>query len=229
MIYAYLLCIFIVLLGIMSSGAFRRLAKSATATAFTRNNLHARPSTAAAAAAASVNLNRHTSLAKVGTTRGSRAMRLATALYALSASSTTAAPAVAPVEYFRKDYKPLPYSTEEIYMDFHLGLAESTLTTKNAIKRSSIAVEDLVFNGEDTLDLVDIKVNDKQLTSDEYIILPDGDLQISANALPKGTDFMVETTVKLQPNKNLALSGLYASSGVFRVPLLLFTLSHTHT
>ena len=45
--------------------------------------------------------------------------------------------------------------------------------------------------------------------------MPDGDLKISADAIPMTADsFEVETTVRLQPMKNLALSGLYASSGM---------------
>ena len=58
-----------------------------------------------------------------------------------------------------------------------------------------------------------VKVDERQLTKDDYLILPDGNLKISASVLPKSTDFVIETTVRLQPAKNLALSGLYASSG----------------
>ena len=60
---------------------------------------------------------------------------------------------------------------------------------------------------------MNVKVDERQLTKDDYLILPDGNLKISASVLPKNTDFVIETTVRLQPEKNLALSGLYASSG----------------
>ena len=77
-------------------------------------------------------------------------------------------------------------------------------------------IDTYIFNvhtGEDTLDLQNVRVDDRQLTEDEYSILPDGSLRISADTLPKNADFVIETTVRLQPEKNLALSGLYASNG----------------
>ena len=48
----------------------------------------------------------------------------------------------------------------------------------------------------------------------DYEILPDGNLKISASAIPQSVEFEIETIVKLSPEKNLALSGLYASNGM---------------
>lgn len=153
MIYAYLLTVLFVVVGIMSSNAFRKLIRSTpSSTVFRRNTVFA---TLTARSIRGLSTSR-LPLSKMwnfpiftgSMPRGNRAIKLAAALYALSASTTTsAAPAVAPVEYFRKDYKPLPYSTDEIHMDFKLGLEESTLTTKNMIKRTSMTVEDLTFDG----------------------------------------------------------------------------------
>ena len=157
MIYAYLLSVILIIVGIMNSDAFRKLVRSAPSSTifFHRTNsifATTTPKSIRRLSTSGLSLSKMRNV-PIGTTSkafGNRAFRLATALCALSASTTSAAPAVAPVEYFRKDYKPLPYSTDEIHMDFKLGLAESTLTTKNMIKRTSMTVEDLTFDGEHT-------------------------------------------------------------------------------
>ena len=79
------------------------------------------------------------------------------------ASMTSSSPINTPVEYFRLDYKPLPYKVPEIFLDFKLGLSESIVTTKSKIQRVSSEVEDLFLNGEDTLELLDIKIGDKKV------------------------------------------------------------------
>ena len=159
MIYAYLFCVFLIVIGIMSSGAFRKISRSTVHSPIYRR-MGTITSTNPAALSATVAVK---SARCWGTTRlplsnpsytyvGTRAVKLATALCMLSSISTaSAAPAVAPVEYFRKDYKPLPYSTDEIHMDFKLGLVESTLTTRNMVRRNLKdleTMEDLTFDGK---------------------------------------------------------------------------------
>ena len=92
---------------------------------------------------------------------GAKMLTMSMALAAFS--MTSAAPAVTPVEYFRKDYSPLPYTTTDIYMDFQLGLEESEVTTRSTIRRTQGVKEDLRFDGEDNLDLLELKINGELL------------------------------------------------------------------
>jgi aminopeptidase N len=144
---------------------------------------------------------------------GTRALSFALAALSTSASAPVTV-TTKPVEYFRKDYKPLPFKAPEIYMDLKLGLSDTTVTTKTTIERVASAGEDLVFNGEETLELLGVRVGGAELTKDMYTVLPDGSLKIFAAHLPSSSKFEIETTVRLNPEKNLALSGLYASSGM---------------
>jgi len=72
---------------------------------------------------------------------------------------------------------------------------------------------DLELDGEDLL-LMSVKINGKALSEEAYSV-SEGKLKIFAASLPTDAKktFELETTVKLSPEKNLALSGLYTSGG----------------
>ena len=148
--------------------------------------------------------------------------------------------ATAPIEYHRLDYTPSDFFIPEIFLSFVLDASDTLVTATSQVTRSvspASAGADLVLDGED-LDLVGVKVrisNVKQcLTRGGYLTLThaypapcqvagaalaqsayayaDGKLRIKSAALPAGpAAFELETSVRVRPDKNLALSGLYQS------------------
>lgn len=103
-----------------------------------------------------------------------RPSKIFTFTLASLSSLATAAITTPPVEYFRSDYKPLPYKVPNVFMDFKLGLSESFVTTRSKIQRVSATVEDLNFDGEDTIELIEIKIGDKKVLYQKlYLFLYD--------------------------------------------------------
>lgn len=117
-------------------------------------------------------------------------------------------PITKPTEYFRLDYKPSNFLIPEIHLRFQLDESNTIVTTKSTIV-PQLTATDLVLHGED-LELMEVKVNDKVLSADQFTATK-AELTIVASAIPTGS-FELETTVRLHPDKNLALSGLYKSS-----------------
>lgn len=142
-----------------------------------------------------------------------------TALAAMSSSTATTAGVTAtatpaaPREFFRKDYQPSAFQIPEIFLSFQLGAAETHVTATSSIVPAPLptsgAAPDLVLDGEDSIELLEVKINGAALLAAQYS-LQEGKLCIPAGSLPAGP-FTLETRSRLQPNKNLALSGLYSS------------------
>lgn len=121
-----------------------------------------------------------------------------------------AEPAV--VEHFRKDYRQPPYTVRKVDLNFHLDESETLVTATNTIFPTGRAGEDLVLDGEE-VNLVDVYVDGRKLGGSDYKIVGDK-LTIFGSVLgtvdsTKG--FELKTVVKISPEKNLALSGLYKS------------------
>eukprot|EP00981_Chlorochromonas_danica_P002712 scaffold537_cov180-Ochromonas_danica.AAC.17 len=126
-----------------------------------------------------------------------------------------------PVEHFRKDYKPSPYTIKDIFLDFDLDESVTTVCAKSQVYLSEgERGADLVLNGEE-LTLVSLAINSQPLTSADYQYVED-QLTISGSAIERlvggggggggSVSFELETVVTIHPDKNLALSGLYKSS-----------------
>jgi hypothetical protein len=136
------------------------------------------------------------------------------ALAAFASTSAVAASAgitPVPVETFRSDYKPSDFYVSDIYLSFKLDTDESIVTTKSQMTRSISPASkdaDLVLDGED-LDLIHVRVSGKTIAPELYKYA-DGKLRIPSSVLPDSA-FELETAVRLRPDQNLALSGLYKS------------------
>ena len=117
----------------------------------------------------------------------------------------------APVEIFRSDCKPSDFYVSDTYMSFQLDTHESIVTTTSQMTRSISPASkgaDLILDGED-LDLIDVKIAGV-LIAPEIYKYEDGKLRIPSTALPSDI-FELQTSVRLKPDQNLALSGLYKS------------------
>jgi len=102
-------------------------------------------------------------------------------------------------------------SSTELHVDLNEdeSLVTSTLAfTKNPASKSEAT--DLVLNGSANLDTRVIKIDGRELLSNEYQV--DGDF-LTLFSVPKS--FSLETKVALKPQENTALEGLYKSGDMF--------------
>jgi aminopeptidase N len=111
------------------------------------------------------------------------------------------------------EYRVPPYliSTTELQVDLNedVSYVTSTLTiTKNPESKSDS--HDLVLNGSVDLDTQTIKIDGRELLSNEYAI--EGD-QLTLFSVPPS--FELETNVALKPQENTALEGLYKSGDMY--------------
>ncbi|MBT5670508.1 MAG: aminopeptidase N, partial [Betaproteobacteria bacterium] len=105
-----------------------------------------------------------------------------------------------------KDYKPsafeIPKVDLEVLIEKNFTEVHAKLTVNKVNKTAS---PDMVLDGED-LELLEIKINDRILAASEYLW--------SGNSLILKSvedSFILETTVRIYPEKNTQLMGLYAS------------------
>jgi aminopeptidase N len=114
-----------------------------------------------------------------------------------------------PIENFRSDYKPCGFSIPEVSLSFELDEAETIVFSRTVFKPDAGNTDDLVLHGED-LELLEIKVNGQVLSENSYKV-DSQSLRIARSALPETASFTLESKVRVHPDKNFALSGLYKS------------------
>ncbi|MFZ3223547.1 MAG: aminopeptidase N, partial [Rugosibacter sp.] len=108
---------------------------------------------------------------------------------------------------YLKDYTPPAWWIDTV--DLHVAIQEgyAEVRAKLSCRRNlQVAGGEFVLNGE-ALDLQKVGVDDTALDASQYT-LTDGALTIQA-ALPD--NFVLETVVRILPDKNTQLSGLYRS------------------
>ena len=105
-----------------------------------------------------------------------------------------------------KDYKPsafeIPKVELEVFIEKNFTEVHAKLTVNKVNKTAS---RDMVLDGED-LELLEIKINDRILATSEYL-WSDNSLILKSVE----DSFILETTVRIYPEKNTQLMGLYAS------------------
>lgn len=154
-------------------------------------------------------------------------------------STAAVAEKAAPVEKFRKDYTPFPYTVESVRLDFDVREEETLVTSKLSLSRGAVASAGtpLELHGEregpkdspagahvrrrrahnpaspvagEELSLKSLILDDKALTLGSDYELTDEGLTIFS---PPDGAFTLTSTVSILPASNTKLSGLYQSSG----------------
>ncbi len=142
------------------------------------------------------------------TTRGgSTDTNTNTALNSAVAADTDTA---APVEVFRKDYKPLTNIITKISMDFDIRDGKTTVVSKMDVEvnPNGPGAGDLVLDGDETcVDLMKLSFDGKDLTEGSDYELSPGKLVIKKSALGESGSGLLETTVEIVPEENTQLSG----------------------
>ncbi len=105
---------------------------------------------------------------------------------------------------YRKDYTPPAYAIDTIDLEFTLGENETTVYAKSHIIQKQKAP--LILMGRE-LELLDIKINSQSVkyTQDKETLTIEN----------TPTDFILEITTKIHPEKNTTLEGLYKVKNLF--------------
>jgi aminopeptidase N len=125
-----------------------------------------------------------------------------------------------PVKHYRSDYTPPAFEVESLFLDFRLGEEGTDVLSEIKLRRNGPSVvgdslSDLVLDGEE-LELRELSLNETALDSSAYEV-SDSTLTLPASLLPSSADetFQLNMTVRMHPETNTALMGLYKSSGNF--------------
>ena len=150
-------------------------------------------------------------------TRGGSSSSVATTTStALNSAVAATEEAAAPVEIFRKDYKPLEHIVSKVNMDFKISDGQTTVTTELFIEANpnveEMTNEPLVLDGDETcVKLLSLEVDGKPLKEGEDYTLEPGKL-ILKNPV---SGSKLTTVVEIVPEDNTQLSGLYKSGPMY--------------
>ncbi|MGA1859063.1 aminopeptidase N [Azospirillum sp. 11R-A] len=112
-----------------------------------------------------------------------------------------------------QDYRPPAHLIDTVDLFVDLGEDVTTVRAVLAIRRNpdrpEAATEPLSLDGQ-RLDLVSVALDGRTLGPDEYTVTPDHLIVLEVPA-----SYTLETIVRIKPQENTALEGLYKSSGNF--------------
>ena len=112
-----------------------------------------------------------------------------------------------PQAVYLKDYQRSAYSIEQVEMKFEL-FEDYTLVTGNlAIRQRELAA--LVLHGEE-LELLSLQLNGQEIPRARYQLTAQ---ELTLDQLPR--QFNLQTRVRIRPQNNKALEGLYKSGQIF--------------
>ena len=117
-----------------------------------------------------------------------------------------------PQTIYLKDYRPPQFLIDTV--DLHIDLAEEWTTVKAELnfRRNPASSENsktLVLNGQ-KMELMAVILDKVELTQDQYQV---DESQLTINDVPE--KFVLSTEVRIQPQNNTELEGLYKSSKLF--------------
>ncbi|MCF7533944.1 aminopeptidase N [Pseudomonas petrae] len=127
-----------------------------------------------------------------------------------------------PKMIYLKDYQAPEYLIDETHLTFELfddhSLVHAQLVMRRNPERAALAqgaaLPPLELDGQ-LLELLSVKLADVELSEGD---LAQSGYQLTSDSLtvqPKSETFTLDTTVKIHPETNTALEGLYKSSGMF--------------
>ena len=117
-----------------------------------------------------------------------------------------------PQTIYLKDYQAPEYLIEETRLRFELHDYQTLVHAELRLQRNparGAGLPPLVLHGEE-LELLAVALDDQALAA--------GDYQVEAGSLtlqPQGEAFVLKTSVRIHPESNTALEGLYVSGTMF--------------
>lgn len=123
-----------------------------------------------------------------------------------------------PVEKFRKDYAPVPYTADAVDLTFQLGEDVTVVESNVSMKPLNVngAAQDVYLNGRDDVVLKSVSVDGQVLKAGEQFEVDEQGLTIKAGVIPHGVEvWSLKIVTEIKPQNNSLLEGLYKSSGNF--------------
>ena len=120
---------------------------------------------------------------------------------------------VSPQTVYLKDYQPVPYLIDEVYLDVSLEPGATLIKARLSLKPNPASNQHhapLVLDGE-KLELLAINLDGTQLDASYFGVSA---THLTVPRVPQ-KPFTLEITTKCDPKANTELSGLYVSNGVF--------------
>lgn len=117
-----------------------------------------------------------------------------------------------PQMIYLKDYQAPEYLIDETHLTFELFDDHSLVHAQLVMRRNparGAGLPPLVLDGQ-LLELLSVQLDDTELSAADYQLTPD-----HLTLHPKVESFTVDTSVRIHPETNTALEGLYKSSGMF--------------
>ncbi len=112
-----------------------------------------------------------------------------------------------------QDYRPPAHLIDTADLAFDLGEDATTVRARLGLRRNpargDTAAEPLTLDGQ-RLELVSVALDGTPLSEADYTVTPD---HLTVHSVPES--FTLETVVRIKPQENTALEGLYKSSGNF--------------
>ncbi|WP_454255098.1 aminopeptidase N [Pseudomonas sp. Marseille-Q8238] len=117
-----------------------------------------------------------------------------------------------PKMIYLKDYQAPDYLIDETHLTFELFEDHTLVHTQLVMRRNPALSADLpplVLDGQQ-LELLSVALDDRELSAGDYQIT-DSHLTLQ----PTAATFVIDSSVRIHPESNTALEGLYKSSGMF--------------
>ena len=134
-------------------------------------------------------------------------------------ASTMVTPEAKPLEIFRKDYQPLPYTVQTVELDFSLFsngqpcLVKATMTLQRNPQYTGASTGELILDGdESSVTLLSLQINGRDAVLNVDYELAPGQLRL--RNLPP-SDAVITTLCSIRPEENTQLSGLYQSEQMY--------------
>ena len=119
---------------------------------------------------------------------------------------------------YRLDYKPVPVHVLSLDLDFVVGEGGTTTVTNTMVWKprdgaAGITAEGIYLNGRKDLTLLNFSINGSDVASGSYTLTEDG-ITVAPSAFPPTQQWDVRIVVRICPQNNTLLEGLYASNGM---------------
>ncbi|NMY49433.1 aminopeptidase N [Pseudomonas sp. WS 5011] len=117
-----------------------------------------------------------------------------------------------PKMIYLKDYQAPDYLIDETHLTFELFEDHTLVHAQLVMRRNPAAgsgLPPLVLDGQ-LLELLSVALDDRELSAGDYQ-LSDSHLTVQ----PTSASFVIDSSVRIHPESNTALEGLYKSSGMF--------------
>jgi aminopeptidase N len=119
---------------------------------------------------------------------------------------------------YRLDYKPVPVHVPSLDLDFVVGEGGTTIVSNTMVwtprdEAAGIPADGVYLNGRKDLELISFFINGSEVSSSNYTVTEDG-MTIAPAAFPPAQHWQVRIVVRIRPQDNTLLEGLYASNGM---------------